>query len=243
MDVPSQKALELSAFVQLCLNDKVLDEYEIRTTSISIGRGTECDIIIDNPGVSLFHAMLSFREGKLLVEDAASTNGVIADGVKITGVELKRGESVQIAGKYTLRLIDAPTRVTTETDAKSTGNDVQNETVMVSTSTLNRMGQATRPAYLTVSQPSQASWICRLDKSSVSIGRKRSCNIRVGGWFAPREAARVDRRDDGFYLVVCASNVKVNGKPVRDTLRLKEGHRIQIDSLRGVFHERSNLNH
>ena len=98
MDVQNSHALELTAFVQLCFNDQVLDEYEICAPVMSIGRNVDCDIVIDNAAVSSFHALLSQKDGKLFVEDAASTNGVMADGIKKSVAELAPGESVQIAG-------------------------------------------------------------------------------------------------------------------------------------------------
>lgn len=246
MDIQSEKVLELTAFVQVCFNDKVLDEYEICSPVMSIGRNAECDIVIDNAAVSSFHALLSQKDGKLFVEDAASTNGVMVDGAKKYTVELAEGESVQIAGKYSLRLISAPTRTPTGTTAKKKSSDQPNEgeTMIVNTTTLVRMGQSTRPAYLTLSRPGRPSWIIRLEKSSTSIGRKRSNDVRVGGWFSPATLATVERREDGFYLTVLKVNqVSIDGESVNDDCRLEEGNRINLSGVTGVFHERTNLKH
>ena len=246
MDVQNSQAFELTAFVQIRFNDKVLDEYEVRSPVMSIGRSVECDIVIDNAAVSSFHALLSQKDGKLFVEDAASTNGVMTDGIKKSVVELAPGESVQIAGKYSLRLISTPTRTPTGTSAKEKKSDQPNEgeTMIVNTTTLARVGQSTRPAYLTLSRPDCPSWIIRLDKSSTSIGRKRCNDVRVGGWFSPATLATVERRDDGFYLTVLKANqVSIDGESVNDECRLEEGNRIELSGVTGVFHERTNLKH
>jgi pSer/pThr/pTyr-binding forkhead associated (FHA) protein len=247
-ETQTETPLELTAFIQLCLNDEVLAEYEVRAPVISIGRSPECDIVIDNAAVSAFHAILSQVDGKLFVEDAASTNGVMTDGVKTHAVELAPGESVQIAGKYSLRLVDAPTRTTTEASGKNASESavapiapIEGATILVSTTTLAKMSQSTRPAYLTLSQPGQPSWIVRIEKSAISIGRKRSCDIRVGGWFAPATLATVERRNDGFYLATTHTNaVVVDGENVNGECRLEEGSRIQLGNVSGVFHERTN---
>lgn len=242
MDVQSQQPLELTAFVQLCLAGKVLREYEIRSPVISIGRSPDCDITIDNAAVSSFHAMVSQREGKLFVEDAASTNGVLFDDVKTTTVELKLGESVDIAGKYSLRLIDAPVGIPIEISSqKSLPEDVQKETVLVDTATLRKMSQSVRPAYLTLSLTNKPTWICRLDKPCISIGRKRSCEIRVGGWLSPALIATIERREDGYYLQVePGCDVSVDGQSVAgEYRRLQEGDRLRFRKLGGVFHERN----
>lgn len=245
MEAQTETLPKLTAFIQLCLNDKVVAEYEMRVPAVSIGRSIECDIVIDNAAVSAFHAILSQVDGKLFVEDAASTNGVMTDGVKTQAVEIEPGESVQIAGKYSLRLVDAPTRATTErSDRNSSGAPIQGVTMLVSTTTLARMSQSTRPAYLTLSRMGQPSWIVRLEKSSISIGRKRSCDIRVGGWFAPATLATVERRNDGFYLSTMQTDaVVVDGETVNDECRLEEGSRIQMRGVSGVFHERTNRKH
>lgn len=242
MEARNETPFELTAFIQLCFNDEVLEEYEVRAPILSIGRSPECDIVIANPAVSAFHAMVSQVDGKLFIEDAASTNGVMTDGVKTHAVELEPGESVQIAGKYSLRLVNAPTRTSTEVIPKTAVlNTTQGETMFVNTSTLTRMAQKSRPAYLTLSKPRHPAWIVRLEKSALTIGRKRSSDIRVGGWFWRGTLATVERRDDGFYVATAGSKaVTVDGEAVIGECRLHEGSRIDLGGISGVFHERTN---
>lgn len=242
MDVHAEQPLELTAFVQLCLNDRVVNEYELRSAVISVGRSPDCDITIDNAAVSSFHALLSQRDGKLFVEDAASTNGVLVNGAKTNSVELMPGESAQIAGKYSIRLVEVPEGVPTKvSSSRPLDPDIQKETVLVDTATLTKLSQGTRPAYLTLSLPDKASWICRLDKPSISIGRKRSCDIRIGGWFAPASIATIERRKDGYFLSVSPGrNVSLDGQAAVGEIALHEGSRLRIQDLCGVFHERTN---
>jgi pSer/pThr/pTyr-binding forkhead associated (FHA) protein len=242
MDIESQRSLELTTFVQLCLNGNVLEEYEIRSPVISIGRSPDCDITIDNAAVSSFHALMSQRDGKLFVEDAASTNGVMVDGAKAQTVELAPGESVQIGGKYSLRLVKAPTGIPSQISSTHASlDDIQKDTVLVDTSTLAKLSNSLRPAYLTVSLHDRATWICLLDKPSVAIGRKRSCQIRVGGWFAPATVATIDRRKNGYFLkVLPGRDVELDGQPVNGEQQLQEGSRLSFQDLCMVFHERTN---
>ena len=242
MDIESQRSLELTTFVQLCLNGNVLEEYEIRSPVISIGRSPDCDITIDNAAVSSFHALMSQRDGKLFVEDAASTNGVLVDGAKAQTVVLTPGESVQIGGKYSLRLVAAPIGVPSQiSSTRASLDDIQKDTLLVDTSTLAKLSGSMRPAYLTVSLHDRATWVCLLDKSSVAIGRKRSCQIRVGGWFAPATVATIERRENGYFLKVPPGrDIELDGRSVSGEQRLQEGSRIGIQDLCMVFHERTN---
>lgn len=52
---------------------------------MTIGRGHDVDIRIDDLGVSRQHARLEVRDGELWVSDLGSTNGTVVDGAPVTG--------------------------------------------------------------------------------------------------------------------------------------------------------------
>ncbi len=245
MEISRQRPLELTAFIQLCLGGKVVGEYEIHSPVVSVGRSTDCDIVIDNAAVSAFHAVLSQRDGKLLVEDAASTNGVMSDGFKKQAVELKPGEAVDIAGKYSIRLVTEPIGVATRVDApKAIDEGQQHSTVLVDTATLAQLSQSARPAYLTLSSDKRNSWVVRLDKTTTTIGRGRDCDLRVGGLFTQAKVAVIEKRQDGYYLCIPEGReIELDGRRVNGELRLEEGNRLRVRELSGVFHERASARH
>ncbi len=47
---------------------------------IAIGRGPENDLVLQDGNVSTHHARLSFRDGKFIIVDDGSTNGVYVNG-------------------------------------------------------------------------------------------------------------------------------------------------------------------
>lgn len=53
-------------------------------SSFTIGRDTECDVCLDNTVVSRIHALVYFDEDCWVIRDLRSTNGIYADGRKIT---------------------------------------------------------------------------------------------------------------------------------------------------------------
>jgi hypothetical protein len=70
-----------------------------------IGRSTECHLVLDDPSVSRLHATLCNENGKLTVEDLGSRNGVVVNGVRITGRHVL-GDGDRIAfGQQTIRVI------------------------------------------------------------------------------------------------------------------------------------------
>lgn len=68
--------------------------------SLTIGRGTDATIRINDPGVSRVHARIIVNgtgpDQQLLVEDAGSTNGMIVDGQRVRQAPLKVGSRIEI---------------------------------------------------------------------------------------------------------------------------------------------------
>jgi hypothetical protein len=70
---------------------------------LTIGRGPNNDLVIDDPRVSTNHAKLAFHEGRLRVMDLNSKNGTFVDGIRIgRWVDLVEGSVLTFgtAGPY-----------------------------------------------------------------------------------------------------------------------------------------------
>ena len=81
--------------------------------SISIGRQSSCDIVLDGISVSRRHAVCDCRDGNVVIEDAGSRRGTFVNGVRISGPQkLKDGDSLGI-GEATL-VFRAPARETVQ---------------------------------------------------------------------------------------------------------------------------------
>jgi hypothetical protein len=74
---------------------------------ILIGRGSNSDLQLDDPFVSVTHVMLKRRNGVMLLADQQSSNGVYIDGKQVTKpVALLVGMQIQL-GHTTLIATDA----------------------------------------------------------------------------------------------------------------------------------------
>jgi hypothetical protein len=72
--------------------------YEVRKSAVTLGRGAQNDIVITNSSVSGRHAELHrTREGRFRLSDLGSTNGTFVNEDRITAVDLKDGDLVEIA--------------------------------------------------------------------------------------------------------------------------------------------------
>ena len=61
---------------------------------VTIGRSPECDIFLDEAGISRLHARLRPREMGLEIEDAGSTNGSFLNGQRITTAIARPGDEI-----------------------------------------------------------------------------------------------------------------------------------------------------
>ncbi|MEZ5084820.1 MAG: DUF3662 and FHA domain-containing protein [Tessaracoccus sp.] len=62
-----------------------------------IGRGSEADLRLNDPGISRRHAMISVTgNGNITIEDLGSTNGVHVNGVRVTKTSLGEGSRIEL---------------------------------------------------------------------------------------------------------------------------------------------------
>jgi len=68
--------------------------YALSRPTTVIGRGTDADLRIDDPGISRHHAELRHSGGDVVVADLGSTNGVVVDGDRVERARLRDGAHV-----------------------------------------------------------------------------------------------------------------------------------------------------
>jgi pSer/pThr/pTyr-binding forkhead associated (FHA) protein len=61
-----------------------------------LGRGADCDVVLDEPAVSKHHARVHF-DGRASIEDSESTNGTLVNGRRIAGATfLRAGDRIAL---------------------------------------------------------------------------------------------------------------------------------------------------
>jgi hypothetical protein len=78
-------------------------EWAAATGELLVGRNHHCDVVLDDPTVSRQHARLVFRDGTWMVQDLASTNGTIVNGLPVGRCSLRPGDHV-VLGEARLRI-------------------------------------------------------------------------------------------------------------------------------------------
>jgi hypothetical protein len=73
-------------------------DFPLSKTLISIGRGLDNDLVIDDSRVSRHHAQITFRHGHYLLRDQRSTNGTFVNDQPVETVVLASGDRVSLGG-------------------------------------------------------------------------------------------------------------------------------------------------
>ena len=71
-----------------------------------IGRGSECDLVLDEPEMSRTHAQIELSANEMYLRDLGSANGTFVNGVQVRDASLFTGD--QIAFDRNRFLIEAP---------------------------------------------------------------------------------------------------------------------------------------
>lgn len=80
--------------------------HEIRVNRAVVGRGSNCDIVIDDSTVSRRHALIWHEADRIHLQDLGSANGTTVDGTVISSTTLENGSMVQFgAVRFRLEVI------------------------------------------------------------------------------------------------------------------------------------------
>jgi pSer/pThr/pTyr-binding forkhead associated (FHA) protein len=235
----------------LKFENSVLKEIPVGSKEVSIGRSPENAMVIDNPAVSHYHARVFHEEDRLMLEDFGSMNGTFVNGQRVKMVTLKPGDSVAI-GKHTIVISESR-----ETDGLPSGNgDTKraapkiNETVMLDTKERREflqkvaaVGESSQvaprrwkvPTLVVRGGKTNRAEYTLNDKLTV-VGKSAMATVRLKGWFAPKVAAQINRREDNSYYIGSADKVpSVNGRPITQPTLLSSGDMIEVAGIRMEF--------
>lgn len=70
--------------------------YQLSGPVTVIGRGSDADVVVDDPGVSRRHAEIRVEPGGAVVRDLGSTNGTFVDGERAGAARLSDGSTITV---------------------------------------------------------------------------------------------------------------------------------------------------
>lgn len=223
--------------ILLKFKDAVIKELKLEQETYSVGRKDTNDIVIENLAVSGSHARL-FKEGEAyFIEDLNSTNGTFVNGRKIAKQPLKNGDVVLI-GSHTIEFMtDVKPAEGTKTDIRSRSMD---ETILLSPKDQEKIITQTEKLEvlggLLVIEGSADKKEYLLKERITTIGKDDSALIHLKGFFAPKVAALINRRKEGYFITPSGGkDIKVNGNKVDQRYDLKDGDVIEVAGLKMQF--------
>jgi pSer/pThr/pTyr-binding forkhead associated (FHA) protein len=238
----------------LKFGDSVLKEMQVGRKEVSIGRYLNNGLVIDNPAVSNRHARVFRENERLVLEDFGSLNGTFVNGQRVKMVTLNEGDTVTI-GKHTIDVADSR-----ELDEFAVWNGYRkpnapeiDATIMLGTKERHEFvqklaaeGERSQPAAARLKLPTLVvrkgktnhQEYTLTDKLTV-IGKSTMATVRLHGWFAPKAAAQINRREDNSYYIGAAGKVpSVNGRPITRPVKLASGDLIEVAGIQLEFHYR-----
>ncbi|MEZ6183463.1 MAG: FHA domain-containing protein [Planctomycetota bacterium] len=211
--------------------DEVVTQVETDAPLVRIGRSEDCEVRIDNLGVSRFHATIEFKDGVRIMRDLGSHNGVYFAGKMVKSRVLNDGD-VFVIGKYRLEYRGDNPGITDE-PAPAPAPMVPDEGGLMRTFAI----APSSVAHLRQSEQVKGHLkrddgkFLDLRQTITTFGKHRSCDHTVAGFFMPRILAILVRDERGFIVVNATGipeKVLVQGRPLQMYVRLENGFQITL---------------
>lgn len=212
--------------------DFTLDKDEMR-----VGRATDCEIVVDNLGVSRHHCSVVRDGDGWAVVDKGSNNGTFVGGQRVTKHRLNNGDRV-IMGKHSL-LYDA-VGVSDPKDKKKAVAGMGGEmTMFVDQSALAKAmanGDAGQKRMAISLDQGGRQVNVSLLKDETTMGSSPGADIPAKGFLVKPVQAKIVKAAGGHHLISIVGwrAVKINGKNVSDAM-LKPGDVITIAGCHFIY--------
>jgi pSer/pThr/pTyr-binding forkhead associated (FHA) protein len=183
---------------------------------VSIGRDKSNSVVINDEGVSVFHAELRQEDGKLFVWDSGSVNGTYVNGEKITGKrEIQTGDVIRFY-LVDVQIIDPSKGPAPELPA-AVKRDLEKPAL---------------PQWQIKAMTGTISGKMFLIDGTKVIGRDPGCDIVVAGAHVSRRHAELSIRSGKLWVKDLGSSNGsfVNGKR-HDEIALKNGDEVKFDAM------------
>lgn len=215
------------------LNDRVIKRFTIEDgQSLTIGRGQESDIVVDNTAISRQHCSLELINEIYYINDLYSLNGTRVNGDKVvSAVEIKKADHIQM-GKFTLQPSETLLAEQTVESYAIVGGEDLDQTVFVNSQQVNKKA---RPGhyYLTVTEGKAIpEKLALVGKDTVKVGKSSGCDIILSGLFISKTQFFITKKEGKLFILPQSGLVKtrLNGNKLKTESKLKVGDTIQVGS-------------
>jgi pSer/pThr/pTyr-binding forkhead associated (FHA) protein len=213
-------------------------EVDVSRTPFTIGRKPDNDLPLEDPAVSGHHARIVKVQEVLFIEDQQSTNGTFVNEQKVDRKQLRDTDIIRIG---THRLVFRHHDPSVEAPRPSIG-PVDSDKTMVVSGAIAPAGQTApqKIGVVDILSGKAAQRQYRLTRQLSVIGSQSDATIQLTGWFAPKSAAIIGRRPEGYFLSPAegAKRVLINGEPIEGQQMLLDGDVLDVVGVKMQFHLR-----
>ncbi len=245
-------------------SEQVLKEVLLAQAATTIGRLPDNNIQIDNLAVSGHHAKISWEKDHYEIEDLGSLNGTYINNERVGKATLKHGDQVKI-GKHLVEFKNEGAVPAFAGVAKAGPAAPKLEATMMLDTRQAREKIADKSAPAAGAGPlgiSRPSWMNdpfaaakdRIGLLSIlegktdqekyvltgrmtMIGKDKMASIRLKGFFAPRTAALISKRDNKYFIAPSEgkAKLKINGIDLVGQRELASGDVIEVGKVKAAF--------
>lgn len=228
----------------LVFKKQVIKEFPLTKPSMTIGRKSDNDIVIDNLAVSGHHARIDKTGSDYILTDLQSTNGTFVNNKRVVSHRLMHKDQVLI-GKHTIFYL-ASQDASVDDKPVVTRADLD-KTVMLDRS---KQGGVKDNAAQPPSAKEKIGVLTSIDNSDLGeidltkkltrLGKSDNSEVRLSGMLIPPTAATISKRPNGYAITFTGGNakLKVNGEVIHESIALKDFDTIEIGSHKFQFYQK-----
>ena len=214
------------AKITVMFGSNVEAEYTLEKQEAKIGRSMDCDIVVDNLGVSRHHCSIVKEGDEWALVDGGSNNGTFINGQKVSKHVLKTNDKI-VLGKHSI-IYDA-NGFAAVAKRKGTGASMGGEmTMFVDQAALAKAMSGDGKRMVIALQQGGREVLAQLMREETVIGT--AGDIPIKGFLVKPVQAKILKTSLGHKLMAMGGwrAIKVNGQKVRGDRDLKSGDVIVI---------------
>lgn len=245
-------------------SDQVLKEVPLAKAATTIGRAPDNNLRIDNLAVSSHHARINWEQDRYVIEDLGSVNGTYVNDERVGKATLKHGDQVRI-GKHRVEFKSegAMPAFAAVAQAGPAAPKLDATMVLDTRQVREMIADKSAPAAgagpLGISRPAWMNdpFVATKDRIGLlsilegktdqekyvltgrmtMIGKDRMASIRLKGFFAPRTAALISKRDNKYFIAPSEgkAKLKINGIDLVGLRELAAGDIIEVGKVKAAF--------
>lgn len=222
--------------IVLTYKTKIVKTYTIKPQStVTVGRHSDNDIVIDNRLVSAYHAKIVQSGTGLQLIDLNSTNGTFVNNDQVAEYQLAHQDWITI-GKHIL-IVDLYETLSLESTQQmlqvgSSGTADAESTILIDRSDIQ--GQMQSIDYLNFLSDDRDDF--ELSNKMITIGKNSDADIVISGFWsflAGSPSATIGKQDADYFLDYVTGFLKprVNGTLIKSPTKLNHHDLIKIGPL------------